>query len=371
MASKATRLRVISLYKELHRLGREYPDPAYNFHGRLRGLFEKNKNLTDEAEIEKAIKLGEYIRNETIALYKLRKYRHLKRMYPEHSVMDPFTDLHPLDEKSKMLPQKSLHDLKPGSGRPRKVIRTPRVDCTMLLRVAAEHVPFARASRFDAYIGQAAWMSSSLGSERERMMSRTQGRIDACYYLYAQSVRHVCFSDGIGSIAYALPLIAAPSNSFLSSALSPTQTNIPIVTSKISEFLSPFSLSYTKHTRRFDQHTLEKEKQRNLKKEQHKTSTPIRNAPGWNEYLASASEAAIKADRSDFTPEEMASETLKHVKSRHENNNEERVDAYEASYERDETTGPLGDAAHKGTVEEVKVKERVSQKGKGTSPGSA
>ncbi|KAF7797327.1 hypothetical protein EIP86_008522 [Pleurotus ostreatoroseus] len=95
MASKATRLRVIALYKELHRLGREYPDPAYNFHGRLRGLFEKNKHLTDEAEIEKAIKLGEYIRNETLALYKLRKYRHLKRMYPDHSVLDPFTDTNP------------------------------------------------------------------------------------------------------------------------------------------------------------------------------------------------------------------------------------------------------------------------------------
>ncbi|THH00237.1 hypothetical protein EW026_g2283 [Hermanssonia centrifuga] len=63
MASKTTRLRVLALYKELHRLGRDYPDPSYNFHGKLRGFFEKNKNLTDEEEIEKAIKLGEYIRN--------------------------------------------------------------------------------------------------------------------------------------------------------------------------------------------------------------------------------------------------------------------------------------------------------------------
>ena len=29
MASRETRLRVLSLYKELHRLGRDYPDPAY------------------------------------------------------------------------------------------------------------------------------------------------------------------------------------------------------------------------------------------------------------------------------------------------------------------------------------------------------
>ncbi|OSC98301.1 hypothetical protein PYCCODRAFT_1418141 [Trametes coccinea BRFM310] len=89
MATRETRLRVISLYKELHRLGRDYPDPAYNFHKKLRGLFEKNRNLSDPEEIEKAIKLGEYIRNETLALYSLRKYRHLKRMYPQDSFSDP------------------------------------------------------------------------------------------------------------------------------------------------------------------------------------------------------------------------------------------------------------------------------------------
>ncbi|CDO72480.1 hypothetical protein BN946_scf184980.g21 [Trametes cinnabarina] len=89
MATRETRLRAISLYKELHRLGREYPDPAYNFHKKLRGLFEKNRNLSDPQEIEKAIKLGEYIRNETLALYSLRKYRYLKRMYPQDSLSDP------------------------------------------------------------------------------------------------------------------------------------------------------------------------------------------------------------------------------------------------------------------------------------------
>lgn len=60
MASSSSRSRAIALYKELHRLGRDYPDPAcvtlpllivvtrvltartsrYNFHSRLRGLFE-------------------------------------------------------------------------------------------------------------------------------------------------------------------------------------------------------------------------------------------------------------------------------------------------------------------------------------------
>ncbi|KAH9944986.1 uncharacterized protein BXZ73DRAFT_86578 [Epithele typhae] len=83
MASRECRSRVISLYKELHRLGRDYPDPAYNYHGKIRGLFEKNRHLTDPQEIENAIGMGEYIRNETLALYSLRKYRHLKRMYPQ------------------------------------------------------------------------------------------------------------------------------------------------------------------------------------------------------------------------------------------------------------------------------------------------
>ncbi|TFK98618.1 hypothetical protein BDV98DRAFT_533672 [Pterulicium gracile] len=78
-----TRLRAIALYKELHRLGRDYPNPGYDFHGKLRRMFERNKNLTDPAEIQRAFDLGEFIKKETLALYSLSKYRALKRMYPE------------------------------------------------------------------------------------------------------------------------------------------------------------------------------------------------------------------------------------------------------------------------------------------------
>ncbi|KAF8920178.1 hypothetical protein CPB85DRAFT_1273770 [Mucidula mucida] len=81
----STRTRVIALYKELITLGKEYPDPSYDFNRRIRQMFDKNRNLTDPEEIEKALKFGEYIKNETLALYSLRKYRHLKRMYPELS----------------------------------------------------------------------------------------------------------------------------------------------------------------------------------------------------------------------------------------------------------------------------------------------
>ncbi|KIK10289.1 hypothetical protein K443DRAFT_145245 [Laccaria amethystina LaAM-08-1] len=85
MVHQTTRLRALALYKELHRLGRDYPDPSYNFHSKLRSLYEKNRNLTDLDEIENALRLAEFIKKETLALYSLRKYRHLKRMYPSPS----------------------------------------------------------------------------------------------------------------------------------------------------------------------------------------------------------------------------------------------------------------------------------------------
>ncbi|KAG5722993.1 hypothetical protein E4T56_gene18002, partial [Termitomyces sp. T112] len=62
MASIPTRLRALALYKELHRLGRDYPDPSYDFHGRIRRLYEKHRNLTDPEEIEKALRLADYIK---------------------------------------------------------------------------------------------------------------------------------------------------------------------------------------------------------------------------------------------------------------------------------------------------------------------
>ncbi|KAG6824662.1 hypothetical protein H0H92_006178 [Tricholoma furcatifolium] len=55
----------------------------------------EHRHLTDPEEIEKALRLGDYIKKETLALYSLRKYRHLKRMYPEtpmpHLDVEAFT----------------------------------------------------------------------------------------------------------------------------------------------------------------------------------------------------------------------------------------------------------------------------------------
>ncbi|KAN0132901.1 hypothetical protein V8E53_009266 [Lactarius tabidus] len=76
-----TRRRVLALYKELHRIGRDYPDASYDFNGRMRHMFEKNRDLKEPAEIEQALRFGEYIKNETLALYSLHKYRHLRQRY--------------------------------------------------------------------------------------------------------------------------------------------------------------------------------------------------------------------------------------------------------------------------------------------------
>ena len=43
-----------------------------------------------------------------------------------------------------------------------------------------------------------------------------------------------------------------------------------------------------------DPEVLEREKQRNLAKHHYQTTAPVDDAPGWNEYLASDSEAFVK-----------------------------------------------------------------------------
>ncbi|OBZ72135.1 hypothetical protein A0H81_07656 [Grifola frondosa] len=84
---------------------------------------------------------------------------------------------------------------------------------------------------------------------------------------------------------------------------------------------------------------------------------PIEDAPGWNQYLASASEANVKADRANVSLADLQASTVKHVKERHhsEASNEPGVDtehmdngntieSQEAVYERDEISGPLAGA---------------------------
>jgi len=109
-----------------------------------------------------------------------------------------------------------------------------------------------------------------------------------------------------------------------------------------------------------DPETLENEKQKNLKGEQHHTSAPHKHAPGWNEYLASTSEAFVKADQSPgpLDTQKLQNETVDYVNKRHPvqdavNAAAEKVghvveEVKEASHEvKDTIMGPLAGASGK------------------------
>lgn len=75
------RSRVIQLYKQLLHLGRDYPKGFDFFRMKLKGAFLKNREVSDEKEVEMLIAKGEYVVKELEALYMLKKYRTLKQRY--------------------------------------------------------------------------------------------------------------------------------------------------------------------------------------------------------------------------------------------------------------------------------------------------
>ncbi|EJU04965.1 hypothetical protein DACRYDRAFT_20538 [Dacryopinax primogenitus] len=70
-----------------------------------------------------------------------------------------------------------------------------------------------------------------------------------------------------------------------------------------------------------DPHVIEKELNRNKTKhgEMHE-SAPHNHAPGWNELLASESEADIKADKAEGTPAELQRSTVDFLKAKEKGN---------------------------------------------------
>ncbi|KAF5326932.1 hypothetical protein D9619_004290 [Psilocybe cf. subviscida] len=101
-----------------------------------------------------------------------------------------------------------------------------------------------------------------------------------------------------------------------------------------------------------DPETLEREKHRNLSGQHDKKSSPHDHAPGWNESLASASEAFVKADKSPRSAADMQNETVSHFKARTE---EEST----TSSAKDEVKGPLSGARGSNANEEVIAKKRT------------
>lgn len=90
-----------------------------------------------------------------------------------------------------------------------------------------------------------------------------------------------------------------------------------------------------------DPEVLEREKRRNLSRVGYQTSAPVDDAPGWNELLATNAEASVKADRTpnDASVADLVRRTVAHMKAK--DSPEERFEGSEASYDRDEISGPL------------------------------
>jgi len=87
-----------------------------------------------------------------------------------------------------------------------------------------------------------------------------------------------------------------------------------------------------------DPEVLEREKRRNLTRQPYQTSSPLDHSPGWNEHLASSSEANVKADQDSSPVHNLAARTVAHLKAR--DLSEENI----GSDDRDEVSGPLRSA---------------------------
>jgi len=81
--SSALRLRVLNLYKTFLYYGRDWPDGYLVFRDKAKAAFSKKKELSDPRDIKRAIKRGEYVLTEIEALYKLKKYRAMKKRYED------------------------------------------------------------------------------------------------------------------------------------------------------------------------------------------------------------------------------------------------------------------------------------------------
>ena len=75
---------VRDLYKRILTVAPDYPTGIDDVREKAKAYFHKNKNLTEERDILKAVGSGRwYLENEIIGVIKLKKYRQLKKRYYE------------------------------------------------------------------------------------------------------------------------------------------------------------------------------------------------------------------------------------------------------------------------------------------------
>ncbi|KAK7182765.1 hypothetical protein DPSP01_014080 [Paraphaeosphaeria sporulosa] len=79
--NRTLRHQVITIYKELLYLGREYPLGYDYYRTRLHKAFASQQHLTDEKKIKEGIERAEYVKKEIEALYYLKRYRALRQRY--------------------------------------------------------------------------------------------------------------------------------------------------------------------------------------------------------------------------------------------------------------------------------------------------
>eukprot|EP00286_Rhodomonas_abbreviata_P016618 CAMPEP_0181340290 /NCGR_PEP_ID=MMETSP1101-20121128/29757_1 /TAXON_ID=46948 /ORGANISM="Rhodomonas abbreviata, Strain Caron Lab Isolate" /LENGTH=78 /DNA_ID=CAMNT_0023451409 /DNA_START=218 /DNA_END=454 /DNA_ORIENTATION=- len=73
---------VRDLYKRIIIVGKDYPAGLEHVRRKAKEAFMKNKDLTDEVEIKRAVARGRwYVRNELTAVIQLKKYRTIKDRY--------------------------------------------------------------------------------------------------------------------------------------------------------------------------------------------------------------------------------------------------------------------------------------------------
>ncbi|CAH2265747.1 electron transfer flavoprotein regulatory factor 1 [Pararge aegeria] len=79
--SQTHRKAVLNLYKTLLFLGRDWPQGYDLFRKRLNKVFVRNSEESDPNKIALMVKHGQFVIKEIEALYKLKKYRAMKRRY--------------------------------------------------------------------------------------------------------------------------------------------------------------------------------------------------------------------------------------------------------------------------------------------------
>jgi len=87
-ALMSQRVKVLNLYKTLLYMGKDYPLGYKYFSDRCHKAFAKNSNEKDSQKVEEMIKRGEFVIKEIEALYRLKKYRTMKKRYYKEEDID-------------------------------------------------------------------------------------------------------------------------------------------------------------------------------------------------------------------------------------------------------------------------------------------